>query len=54
MSPPILVTGGTGTLGAQVARLVRDRGSQVRVLSREPRGGLDGAAYVAGDQGQQR
>jgi uncharacterized protein YbjT (DUF2867 family) len=53
MSPPILVTGGIGTLGGQVARLLRDRGAQVRVLRRKPRSGHDGAAYV-GDQGRQR
>lgn len=32
----ILVTGGTGTLGSQVVSLLRDRGDEVRVLSRQP------------------
>jgi uncharacterized protein YbjT (DUF2867 family) len=33
-SAPVLVTGGTGTLGRAVARLLADRGDEVRVLSR--------------------
>ncbi|MEU5550095.1 MULTISPECIES: SDR family oxidoreductase [unclassified Micromonospora] len=37
MHPPILVTGGTGTLGRLVTPLLRDAGRPVRVLSR--RGG---------------
>jgi uncharacterized protein YbjT (DUF2867 family) len=36
-SPPILVTGGTGTLGRQVVARLRETGHEVRVLSR--RGG---------------
>jgi uncharacterized protein YbjT (DUF2867 family) len=32
----ILVAGGTGTLGAQVVRLLIDRGQSVRVLTRDP------------------
>jgi uncharacterized protein YbjT (DUF2867 family) len=32
----ILVTGGTGTLGNQVVSLLRERGDEVRVLSRQP------------------
>jgi uncharacterized protein YbjT (DUF2867 family) len=31
---PVLVTGGTGTLGRAVVRLLEDRGDEVRVLSR--------------------
>jgi uncharacterized protein YbjT (DUF2867 family) len=34
---PILITGGTGTLGRVVARQFRDAGQLVRVLSRRPR-----------------
>ncbi|HEV7896611.1 MAG TPA: SDR family oxidoreductase [Planosporangium sp.] len=34
---PILVTGGTGTLGTVVVRQLRDAGRPVRVLSRRPR-----------------
>jgi uncharacterized protein YbjT (DUF2867 family) len=33
---PILVTGGTGTLGRVVVQLLAERGEQVRVLSRRP------------------
>ncbi|WP_430646584.1 SDR family oxidoreductase [Agromyces sp. GXS1127] len=33
-SAPVLVTGGTGTLGRAVVRRLRDRGDDVRVLSR--------------------
>jgi uncharacterized protein YbjT (DUF2867 family) len=33
MTSPILVTGGTGTLGRLVVRRLRDTGSNVRVLS---------------------
>jgi uncharacterized protein YbjT (DUF2867 family) len=48
MSSPILVTGGTGTLGTLVVRELQARGRQVRVLSRKPRqGGPDKTA--AGD-----
>ncbi len=50
---PILVAGGTGLLGVQVARLLRERGAAVRVLSREPervRGRLcAGVTLLAGD-----
>ena len=49
MSAPILVTGGTGTLGSYVVRLLCDRGSVVRVLSRKPRSGNEGVEYVVGD-----
>lgn len=34
--PPILVTGGTGTLGRQVAARLQQAGRRVRVLSRRP------------------
>ncbi len=36
-SPPILVTGGSGTLGRQVVDRLRERGRPVRVLSRGKR-----------------
>jgi uncharacterized protein YbjT (DUF2867 family) len=45
MTAPILVTGGTGTLGRQVVPRLRDAGRRVRVLSRS-RGE---AEHVAGD-----
>ncbi|GAA4730175.1 SDR family oxidoreductase [Phytohabitans rumicis] len=41
MNFPVLVTGGTGTLGRHVVPLLRDAGHPVRVLSR--RGGPSGA-----------
>ena len=43
--PPILVTGGTGTLGRQVVQRLRQAGRDVRVLSRHSRGPL----FVTGD-----
>jgi uncharacterized protein YbjT (DUF2867 family) len=46
---PILVTGGTGTLGTNVVRHLRERGRQVRVLSRRQRAGTEGVEYVIGD-----
>ena len=39
-TPPILVTGGTGTLGQQVVQRLRQAGRDVRVLSRHSRGPL--------------
>jgi len=55
VSGPILVTGGTGTLGRVVTRLLLADGHQVRVLSRRPRpadagpAGLGSAEWAAGD-----
>ncbi len=53
MTSPILVTGGTGTLGRHVVPLLRNAGREVRVLSRNGRpsadGAADGVAYVTGD-----
>jgi uncharacterized protein YbjT (DUF2867 family) len=49
MSSPILVTGGTGTLGRSVVRRLGDRGCRVRVLSRKERAGSEGVDYVVGD-----
>ncbi|MFE5585726.1 SDR family oxidoreductase [Kitasatospora sp. NPDC056531] len=46
---PVLVTGGTGTLGRQVVPLLRAAGRPVRVLSRRERAAEDGVAYVRGD-----
>ncbi|MFH8573295.1 SDR family oxidoreductase [Streptomyces sp. NPDC017993] len=48
-SSPLLVTGGTGTLGRLVVPLLRDAGCDVRVLSRQRRDSGDGIAYVTGD-----
>ncbi len=49
MDAPILVTGGTGTLGRQVVARLRDAGRPVRVLSRSPRDAEHGVEYMAGD-----
>ena len=49
MTSPILVTGGTGTLGRLVTPLLRDAGCNVRVLSRSSREPGDGVEYVTGD-----
>ncbi len=49
MTSPILVTGGTGTLGRQVVPRLRDAGHDVRVLSRHARESADGIQYVTGD-----
>ncbi|WP_405999987.1 SDR family oxidoreductase [Streptomyces sp. NBC_00829] len=46
---PILVTGGTGTLGRHVVPLLREAGRTVRVLSRHGRESGDGIAYVTAD-----
>jgi uncharacterized protein YbjT (DUF2867 family) len=37
----VLVTGGTGTLGRHLVRLLRDSGHRARILSRNPRGHVD-------------
>jgi len=37
----VLVTGGTGTLGRHVVRLLRSTGHRARILSRHPRGHVD-------------
>jgi uncharacterized protein YbjT (DUF2867 family) len=47
--PPILVTGGTGTLGQQVVSRLREAGRDVRVLSRRSRTSQDGLVFVTGD-----
>ncbi|GAA3754457.1 uncharacterized protein YbjT (DUF2867 family) [Spinactinospora alkalitolerans] len=49
MTSPILLTGGTGTLGRLVAPLLRDAGCEVRVLSRRGHEPGDGIEYVTGD-----
>jgi uncharacterized protein YbjT (DUF2867 family) len=49
MTAPVLVTGGTGTLGRRlVPRLVR-AGREVRVLSRRERAPVDGVRFLVGD-----
>lgn len=49
MEAPILVTGGTGTLGTLVVARLRDAGRAVRVLSRHPGERLAGVEYVSAD-----
>ncbi len=46
---PILVTGGTGTLGRLVVPRLRDAGGKVRVLSRGSRETGEGVEHVTGD-----
>jgi uncharacterized protein YbjT (DUF2867 family) len=49
MPTPILVTGGTGTLGTRVVQRLVERGCRVRVLSRKPRAGSADLEHVVGD-----
>jgi uncharacterized protein YbjT (DUF2867 family) len=49
MAAPILVTGGTGTLGRLVVPGLRDAGRDVRVLSRHPHESTEGIEHVTGD-----
>ena len=49
MTSPILVTGGTGTLGHFVVRRLRGAGYDVRVLSRRGGESIDGIEFMTGD-----
>ena len=49
MNAPVLVTGGTGTLGRLVVPRLRDAGREVRVLSRHRREGGQGVQLATGD-----
>jgi uncharacterized protein YbjT (DUF2867 family) len=49
MTSPILLTGGTGTLGRLVAPRLRDAGANVRVLSRRSHESGDGVEFMTGD-----
>ena len=49
MTSPILVTGGTGTLGRLIVRRLREAGCELRVLSRRSRAAEDGIEFVTGD-----
>jgi uncharacterized protein YbjT (DUF2867 family) len=49
MTSPILVTGGTGTLGRLVVRRLRDAGCDVRVLTRRASAARDGIHFLTGD-----
>jgi len=46
---PILVTGGTGTLGSHIVTRLRAAGRDVRVLSRQPHSDTEGVQFVTGD-----
>ncbi|QAY58586.1 NAD-dependent epimerase/dehydratase family protein [Microbacterium protaetiae] len=49
MNTPILVTGGTGTIGSRVVPLLRDAGRDVRILSRHRGDDQPGIQHVEGD-----
>jgi len=49
VAAPILVTGGTGTLGRRVVSLLRDADRDVRVLSRHRGAAVAGVDFVTGD-----
>jgi uncharacterized protein YbjT (DUF2867 family) len=49
VTSPILVTGGTGTLGRLVVTRLRDAVCDVRVLSRNPHESGEGIEFVTGD-----
>jgi uncharacterized protein YbjT (DUF2867 family) len=49
MKLPILVTGGTGTLGRRLVPGLTEAGCAVRVLTRRGRADEDGVRYLAGD-----
>ena len=49
MASPILITGGTGTLGRLVVSRLREAGGQLRVLSRRDHESEDGVEFVIGD-----
>jgi uncharacterized protein YbjT (DUF2867 family) len=46
---PLLVTGGTGTLGRLIVARLRETGREVRVLSRHEHAPENGVAFAAGD-----
>jgi uncharacterized protein YbjT (DUF2867 family) len=49
MVKPILITGGTGTLGSALVPRLLDAGQTVRILSRSAHPNSDGVDYVVGD-----
>jgi uncharacterized protein YbjT (DUF2867 family) len=49
VTAPVLVTGGTGTLGRLVVAALRDAGCDVRVLSRHRHESEEGVQFVTGD-----
>jgi uncharacterized protein YbjT (DUF2867 family) len=49
MTLPILVTGGTGTLGRRLVPRLQKAGFDIRVLTRHSRADEDGVRYLTGD-----
>jgi uncharacterized protein YbjT (DUF2867 family) len=49
MTSPILVTGGTGTLGRRVVSRLRTAGRDIRVLTRHLRADEEGVRFLTGD-----
>ncbi|HET7173655.1 MAG TPA: NAD(P)H-binding protein [Nocardioidaceae bacterium] len=49
MASPILITGGTGTLGKQVVSRLRQTQRPLRILSRRVHDDSDGVSFVVGD-----
>lgn len=49
MDAPILITGGTGTLGGHLAPRLLAAGAELRILSRSRHLPVDGIEYVVGD-----
>ncbi len=49
MRAPILITGGTGTLGRHITPLLLAAGTELRLLSRRRHEPADGIEYVTGD-----
>jgi uncharacterized protein YbjT (DUF2867 family) len=49
MTMPILLTGGTGTLGRHIVPLLHKAGHPVRVLSRHRHEAVEGTEFVTGD-----
>ena len=49
MNSPLLVTGGTGTIGSRVVPILREAGRDVRILSRHPGVNEPGIEHVEGD-----
>jgi uncharacterized protein YbjT (DUF2867 family) len=49
MNTPLLVTGGTGTIGRRVVPLLRAEGRDVRIVSRNPRADEPGLQHVRAD-----
>lgn len=49
MTAPLLVTGGTGTIGSKVVPMLCDAGRDLRILTRHPRASEPGIQHVGGD-----